>query len=263
MARTHIVAVMVMMAGSAAMAQQGGQEPKPAQRATPAQPATTARPATPAQPATPAKPSQPGQPAAQPGHDFQLPPGMTQEDMEACMAAGTPGPNHEFLAKAIGTWDGKMRMWMTPEAPVIESTCTTVISSAMDGRFTKCETTGEMPGMPGPFNGFGLYGYDNVGKTFQSVWIDNCGTGMMRGKGELSSDGKTLTWTYDYNCPIAKGPVKMREIERWTGPNSMVLEMYGPDKTGKEFKMMEITSTRKAGASPAAGARATGMGAGH
>ena len=32
---------------------------------------------------------------------------------------------------------------------------------------------------------------------------------------------------------------------KWTSPSVEVFEMYGPDKAGKEFKMMEITYTRQ------------------
>jgi hypothetical protein len=175
---------------------------------------------------------------------------MSEADMKACMEAGTPGPQHEHLAKAAGTWAGHVKMWMSPEmTEPMESECTTVISSMMDGRFTKCETTGEMPGM-GPFNGFGINGYDNVAKKFQSTWIDNCGTTMMQGTGDLSADGKTMTWTYNYTCPITKKATTMRQVEKVTGKDTMTLEMYGSDPhSGKEFKMMEIACTRRAGAS--------------
>ena len=202
-----------------------------------------------AQPAKDKKPTTPAPAAAQPG-EMQLPPGMTKEDMQACMEAGTPGPNHKFLADAVGVWAGKSTMWMTPQAEPMKSECTSTITSIMDGRFTKCESSGDMPGM-GPFNGFGLYGYDNVAKKFQSTWIDNCGTTMMQGTGELSSDGKTLTWNYTGTCPIQKKPIVVRQIETRNGKDSMTLTMYGPDKTGKEFKMMEIVFTRRAGSASA------------
>ena len=190
---------------------------------------------------------------APPQGEMQLPPGMTAEDMQACMEAGTPGEMHEFLASSAGVWQGKNKMWMTPEMkePMV-SECTATITTAMDGRFTKCEMVGDMPGM-GPFNGFGIYGYDNVGQEFQSTWIDNCGTGMMNGTGELSSDKKTLTWKFTYNCPIQKKPTTLREVEKFTSKDSKTLEMYSIDpKSGKEFKMMEIAFTRKGGAAASA-----------
>jgi hypothetical protein len=182
----------------------------------------------------------------------QLPPGMSEADMKACEEAGKPGPQHAQLAKSIGVWSGKNTMWMSADAEPMKSESTTTVTAMMDGRFTKCETTGEMPGM-GPFSGFGIQGFDNVAQKFQATWIDSCGTGIMNGTGELSSDGKTMTWLYTFNCPITKKQMTMREIDKWTGKDTKTMEMYMTDhNTGKEFKMMEIALTRKGGTASAA-----------
>lgn len=174
-----------------------------------------------------------------------LPPGWTADDMQAMMAAGTPGKMQEWLARDAGSWRGKTSMVMYPGAEPMTSECTSTVTPIMDGRYVKVEMAGEMPGM-GAYSGLGISGFDNVSQKFVSTWIDNHSTGIMYGTGELSPDGKTLTWKFDFNCPIAKGPVVMREIDTITGPNSKKLEMYGPDpKTGKEFKMMTIELTKE------------------
>lgn len=183
-------------------------------------------------------------PAGQPA-DMQLPPGWTPEDMQACVIAGTPGSQHQMLASGAGTWQGKNQMWMAPGMPAMTSESVATVTPMMEGRFTKCEFTGDMPGM-GPFSGMGIYGFDNVSQKFVSTWIDNQGTGMMQGTGEASADGKVITWKYNYNCPITKKATVMREIETITGPNSKTLEMWGIDpKSGKEYKMMFIEMNRK------------------
>lgn len=194
--------------------------------------------------ATAQQPKEP-QPGAGGPPEMKLPPGWTEADMQACMAAGTPGRRHEHLTRDVGVWQGKNTMWMGPGAEPVLSECTATIKSIMDGRFVRCEISGDMPGM-GPFNGFGIYGFDNVTQQYVTAWIDNCGTGIMNGTGELSADGKTMTWELTYNCPITKKPAVMREVETITGPNTKTFEMYGPDpKTGKEYKMMTIEYTRK------------------
>lgn len=186
-----------------------------------------------------AGPQSEGQPA------MPLPPGWTEADMQACMAAGVPGDQHRVLAEAAGTWHGTSMMWMAPGMEPSKSECTSTITMLMDGRFLKNETKGDMPGM-GPFEGYGISAFDNVAQQFVASWIDNFSTGMMTGTGELSPDGKTLTWHFTYNCPIRKGPAKMREIQRMTGADTMELEMYGADpKSGQEYKMMHISYTRK------------------
>jgi hypothetical protein len=193
--------------------------------------------------------------AAPPDGAPQLPPGWTEADMKACMEAGTPGKNHEYLAQDVGDWTVKSTMWMAPGAEPMSSEGSAKVSKVLDGRYTQVEHDGEMPGM-GPFKGIGLYGYDNVAKKFVGTWIDNHSTGIMRGEGELSPDGKTLTWKYTYNCPLQKGPSVMREIETRPTADSKTIEMHGKDpKSGKEYKMMVLELTRKAGSAPAAAAR--------
>jgi hypothetical protein len=177
--------------------------------------------------------------------ELKLPPGWTEEDMKACMMAAMPGKKHEILAEGAGEWRGKTSMWMAPNSEPMQSECTSTAKPVMDGRFLRVEVEGEMPGM-GPYNGVGVYGFDNVSQKFVSTWFDNQSTGIMYGEGELSDDGKTMTWNYKYNCPITKKPTPLREVETITGPNTKTLEMFGTEpKSGEEFKMMEIEFTKK------------------
>ena len=167
-----------------------------------------------------------------------------QECMVACAEAATPGPEHARLAKGVGTWKGQVTMYM-PGMDPMKSECVTTITSKLDGRFFECETKGDMAEM-GPFEGYGITGFDNVSKEYTTIWYDCMGTGMAIGTGELSSDGATMTWTLTYNCPVKKGPIQMRQIERVTGPDTMVLEMHGPNPlTGEDSKMMEISYKRE------------------
>lgn len=174
-----------------------------------------------------------------------LPPGWSEADMQACMLAGQPGPMHKFLTDGAGTWKGKSTMWMAPDMPPTscENTCT--ITSVMDGRYTKLDYFGEVPGM-GPFQGLGYEGFDNVSQKFVATWIDSHSSGIMTGEGTLAADGKTLTWNYRYNDPITKAPATLRQVEHYTTPDAMTIEMFGKDpKSGREFKMMQIELKRQ------------------
>jgi len=208
-----------------------------------------AQPGKDTKPGTATKPAHAAQPTGQP--EMQLPPGWTAEDMMACQVAGTPGDMHEFLAKLTRCRSAKTKMWMPGSPEPMVSDATYIVTDLMDGRYIKGEMKGEMPGM-GPFNGFALAGYDNVAQKFVGTWVDNHSTGIMNGTGELSKDGKTINWSYNHYCPITKKPTTMRKIETLKGLNEMTLEMHGMDpKSGKEYKMMEISFTRT-GAAPTA-----------
>jgi hypothetical protein len=173
-----------------------------------------------------------------------LPPGWTAEDLQKVMAAGTIGEMQKFLVAGQGEWAGKATMWMFPGAPPITFENMSTVTPIMDGRHIKVEVKWEIPGM-GPYHGVGIYGYDNVTKTFVSSWIDNHSTGIMQGTGELSKDKKVLTWDYSHSCPITGKPTKMREVETIIDDNTRRLEMWGADpKSGKEFKMMQIDMKR-------------------
>jgi len=175
---------------------------------------------------------------------MQLPPGWTEADMQACTIAGTPGKQHTQMAKAAGTWRGDQTMWMAPGMEPMKMQCTSTLTPVMDGRYMRCELEGEMPGM-GPYNGLGYTGYDNLQQKYVSSWMDNHSSGIMNGTGSLSADGKTMTFTYAYMCPMRKKMTTMREVQHFTGEDTMKMEMFGEDpKSGKEFKMMEIDFTR-------------------
>jgi hypothetical protein len=183
--------------------------------------------------------------AKQAAPEIKLPAGWTPADMEAMIKAGTPGKQQQLLAKDAGVWQGKTTMWMGPEGPAMNSECTSTVTPVMDGRYIKVEIKGDMPGM-GPFEGLGIYGFDNVSGQYVTSWIDNQSTGIMQGMGELSKDGKTMTWKSTFNCPLNKKPAPMREVDTLTGPNAKTLEMFGNDpKTGKEYKMMRIEFTKQ------------------
>jgi len=191
-----------------------------------------------------AQPPKDGTPDKQP--EFKAPAGWTDADMQACMEAGIPGANHRALATSIGTWRGTTSAKMAPDAEPMSGECTMIVSDFMDGRFTKWEMSGDIPGM-GEMKGMGLYGFDNLSDKFVATWVTNCGTNIMNGTGERSSDGSTFTWTYQTTDPITRKQTTMRDVERHTGPDTIVLETWGTDsKSGKEFKIMEATFTRGA-----------------
>jgi hypothetical protein len=105
--------------------------------------------------------------------------------------------------------------------------------------------SGEIPGM-GPYAGVGVTGFDNVSQQLVGTWIDNASTGIANGTGELSPDGKTMTWNYTFSCPITKKPAVLRQIETLTSPTAKTIEAFTNDpKSGQEYKMMSIDFTKQ------------------
>jgi hypothetical protein len=172
-------------------------------------------------------------------------PEMTPEqkaEMEAYMKAGTPGPPHKAMAGTVGTYDVKVKSWQAPGGPAMEETGTATRSMVLDGRVLMEDFKGSMMGMQ--FTGHGMRGYDNVTGKYWATWMDSMSTGMMTSQGTCDAKN-TCTFTGTHNDPIKKGPVSSRMTSRWTSPTTEVFEMYGPGKDGKEFKMMELTYSKK------------------
>ena len=176
----------------------------------------------------------------------QAPPEMTPEqkaEMEAWTKAGTPGPQHQALAGTVGNYDVKMKSWMEPGGQPMEDTGTVERKMELDGRVLVEHLNGAMMGQP--FVGHGMMGYNNVTGKYWSTWNDSMSTALFVSEGTCDAKN-ACTFKGSMVDPITKKPTNTRMTTRWTSPTVEVFEMYGPDKkTGKEFKMMEITYTKK------------------
>jgi hypothetical protein len=166
----------------------------------------------------------------------------TEAMMEVYKKLGTPGAPHKLLASMAGGWNTRIRSWMEPNKPPMESLGTCEQKMVLGGRFLQQEFTSEVMGSS--YIGIGVIGYDNHTKKYVSTWMDSMSTHIYFFEGSGSADGKTITQECRYDDPI-KGPMKWRSVTRIVDDNTHVFEMYGSDKSGKEEKMMEITYTRK------------------
>ena len=167
--------------------------------------------------------------------------------MEACMKAGTPGTEHKLIQSMAGTWDFSMTHWMAPDSPPMVDKGTSIIKPLFDGRYVQEEVAGTsvMPGMPGPFRGLGISGYDTTKQKYTSVWIDNMNTAVMTSLGDCDEQMKNCTYVGTYDDPLTKKPMTMRMVFTTPEANKRVGEFYMPGLDGKEYKGMVITYTRK------------------
>jgi len=164
---------------------------------------------------------------------------------KAWMDYATPGDMHKMLAKSDGEWNGANTTWMENGAKPMTSTSEATNKMIFEGRYQISEHKGNFMGMP--FEGMSITGYDNAKKKFVSTWIDNMGTGIMNMEGEWNASTKSIEFKGKMTDPARPGKdCEVREVYTFVDDNTQKLEMFGPDsKTGKEFKTMEITFTRK------------------
>jgi hypothetical protein len=173
----------------------------------------------------------------------QVPPGMDAATMAKMMELMKPGPEHQQMAKVVGTWDVDGKMWMDPKAPPSESKGTAKFSSVFDGRFIRQDFQGTMMGMA--FTGTGYDGFDRAQGVYNSMWIDSMGTGMFNQTGKASADGKVITYTGEMWCPQTNGTMKARSVMTHVSDNEMTYEMF-VTMNGHEDKSMELHYHRAA-----------------
>ena len=171
------------------------------------------------------------------------PGGPSAAEMEAMMKAGTPGKEHQLLAKGAGTFDAEVIMKHTADGPEMKSKAKEVSEMIFDGRYLKTDFSGDLMGMP--YKGTGLNGYDNVKKKWVSVWADSMSTGVMVSEGVADASGKVITYNGEYACPVENGKMKnFRQVFRMIDDDHHEFEMYMPGPDGKEMRGLFIKYTR-------------------
>lgn len=167
----------------------------------------------------------------------------TDQEMQAMMAAATPGPHHAELMKSAGTYDVSVKTMM-PGVPPTESKGTATIEGILDGRFI-VESMKSPNFMGGPWEGRGIYGYDNTTKKHVGTWCDSWGTMLMNMEGTCDGSCKVVTLTSNFVDPATKTTKTMKAVSKEISADEFVLELSDVEKGGKETKMMEINYKRK------------------
>jgi hypothetical protein len=183
--------------------------------------------------------------AASGGDKKKAPAGPPDEKamMEAMTKAATPGEPHKKLETMIGTWDTKVTMWMDPSKPPEESTGTSENRWVLGNRYVQQTFEGTFMGQP--FSGIGYTGYDNITKKYTGTWMDTGSTSMMNMTGKAEADGKVMKFSGTMNDPMTGKACKLTSKVTVADNDHHTMEMWGPDPSGKVYKMMEITYARK------------------
>ncbi len=167
-----------------------------------------------------------------------------QEMMKQWQEYATPGSNHKILNDMTGKWKYTSKWWAAADAKPEESSGTSTMKMILGGRFLQHDIKGTSMGQP--FTGMGITGYDNLKQTFDSVWLDSMGTGVMHGTGTFDTATKTLKDSGTFSSPSAPSKTeKYRSEWQIVDKNKMVYSMFGSaPEGGAEYKQMEMTFTR-------------------
>lgn len=163
----------------------------------------------------------------------------------AACAQELPQPTvyHKEMAREVGEWDAKCTMWQSPDAEPVESTGSETISM-LGSMWTVGKFDGDFAGMP--FTGHSQLGYDPVEKEYIGTWIDSISPYMMSMRGTYDPQTHKLEMATQGRDWMTNEPCAGRVVTTYHTNDSKTFEMYGPDKSGKEFLHMRIEYTRRA-----------------
>lgn len=156
---------------------------------------------------------------------------MPPEAMKAMM----PGEHHEHLGTLAGEYTFSGSAWMKPGAEPTTFTGTRSARMILGGRFLEEKVESEFMGMP--FEGMGLFAYDNTAERYIYMWMDNMSTAVATSYGSRHEDGWLLEG--DHVDPATGKTSTFRNVIRSTD-TGFVFEWYEDD-----YKTMEIKYTKK------------------
>ena len=172
---------------------------------------------------------------------------VAQEVQEAsapspeALARMTPGPMHAKLEALVGSWQVTGKWRMTPDGPWQEFDAPIEREWILGGRFVQETIASEFMGQP--FEGVGIFGYDNTREEFTMVWFDTMSTGTMFSTGRM--EGTSLTFEGESsNAMTGEKNHWSKSVTDMSGDRH-TFTGYGKDANGDVFQNMEGTATRR------------------
>lgn len=184
-----------------------------------------------------------------PATDNKTPTGKDPESqVETLVHYAMPGLEHKLLDRLAGSWETRTRYWMAAGVEPVESAGTSERKWILDGRFLMEEFDGGNLALP--FRGLGLFGYDNFEKKYTSAWVDTMNTSILTNLGDYDKASDVVNFIGQYKDPWTGVKKKERGVTRFVSKDEHTLEIHVTEPDGKEFKMLEITYTRRAARRP-------------
>lgn len=165
-------------------------------------------------------------------------------EMQQYLDMMAPGEEHKVLAPLVGTWSATTQYWTARDAAPQESKASARRRLILGGRYVQEDFRGTFMGVP--FQGMSITGYDKLKKAYVSTWVDNFGTGILFQTGKVKEDGKTIIYTGEALDPQTGKNMKYHNVIRFEGKDKQVMQMFHEGPDGNEWKVMEITYTRRA-----------------
>jgi hypothetical protein len=160
---------------------------------------------------------------------------------------GAPSEQHHILSALIGAWDYDLKYWEKKDSEPQLSTGTIVNEMILGGRFLSGKTNVilNIGGQNIHYEGWSILGYDTIKKAYTSVLVDTMRTGMITGAAQYNEKLKTLEEKGHFTHPLMDKERAYRSELQFTSDDTHKRTVFITDKSGKEFKVLEIEFRRR------------------
>lgn len=165
-----------------------------------------------------------------------------EEIARAMENAMTPGEGQKRLDFLVGTFDVKVRVWLDPSKPPIESSATAVSTWVLGNRYVQQMLSGYIGDEP--WSGISYAGFDNVTKKYVSTYMDTGSTGMEWYTGTLDAAGTHGRMTATIADELTGKPEALELRLTVAANGDRVTELWQEDR-GKMVKVVELQFSRK------------------
>jgi len=173
--------------------------------------------------------------------------------MEQWMKLTAPGQYHELMKGLLGEWNTTTEMyWSGPGTDPVITHGKSSRKMVLGGRFMLQEenSTMMMPDPAGgeptatPWNGMGLFGYDNYRNMYVGCWADSMGTQLLTMKGMADPTGKIFTYFGEMDEPML-GVIgrTVKYVTTIVDENTNTFEIYDLH-AGDDYKVFRVTYER-------------------
>lgn len=159
-------------------------------------------------------------------------------DLETSLASGP----HALLARLVGTWQGRARLWFEPGDPVDDQAIEGTIEPVAGGRFVRHRYRTQVMG--DEHSGEAIIGCDLARRRWQVAWIDTFHTGeqIMFSEGAWAAGDTRLDVRGSY--PAEEGPDWGWRTTMEPAADGAVVQHHNVTPDGAETLAVDITYRR-------------------
>jgi hypothetical protein len=153
-----------------------------------------------------------------------------------------PTKEHTALKAEEGVWDGKVKMFPGPGAPVIEGKSLETVTTVCNGLHSTASFTMEIGTTK--FEGHSVIGYNPLKKEYTGTWVDTSTIAPTLMTGKYDADKKTMTMLSTVVDAASGQKLKQKQITTMVDDNTKKFEIFFVTPQG-DVRILEINAKKR------------------